>query len=84
MASVARAGPDGAAVTPADVLRVAEQAGRAAAEVVRERLGAQVLKTKASRGDLLTEVRATALAAMAEPHASALAAAAEPPATARV
>lgn len=39
-----------------DVLRVAESAGREAAAVVRARLGADVIKTKASRGDLLTEV----------------------------
>jgi len=45
-----------AAVTAADVLSVAEAAGRAAAQVVRSRLGAAVITTKASRGDLLTEV----------------------------
>jgi myo-inositol-1(or 4)-monophosphatase len=38
------------------VLRVAEEAGRAAATMVKARLGADVVKTKASRGDLLTEV----------------------------
>ena len=37
-----------------DVLRVAVEAGQAAAEVVVARLGADVVKTKASRGDLLT------------------------------
>ena len=40
----------------AAVCAVAEAAGRAAAVVVRERVGADVVKTKASRGDLLTEV----------------------------
>ena len=38
------------------VLRVAEEAGRAAATMVKARVGADVVKTKASRGDLLTEV----------------------------
>lgn len=70
MASAALAGPDGAAVSAADVLRVAEQAGRAAAEVVRNRLGAEVLKTKATRGDLLTEVGAPAVAAVIGPPAA--------------
>ena len=45
-----------AAITPLDALRVAEAAGQAAAVVVRAKLGADVTKTKASRGDLLTEV----------------------------
>lgn len=39
-----------------DVVRVAEEAGREAAAVVKARLGADVIKSKASRGDLLTEV----------------------------
>ena len=39
-----------------DMLRVATEAGSAAAAVVRARLGADVIKSKASRGDLLTEV----------------------------
>jgi hypothetical protein len=42
--------------TPADVVRVAEIAGRAGAAIVRSRLGAEVVQTKASRGDLLTAV----------------------------
>jgi len=42
--------------TLADVLHVAEDAGREASIVVRERLGADVIKSKASRGDLLTAV----------------------------
>ena len=45
-----------AMVLPADVVRVAEVAARQAASVVRAKLGADVLQTKASRGDLLTEV----------------------------
>ena len=56
MASTASASAGDAAVTSVDVLRVAEAAGRAAAEVVRSRLGSEVITTKASRGDLLTEV----------------------------
>ena len=39
-----------------DVLRVAEAAGREAAALVKARLGADVIKSKASRGDLLTAV----------------------------
>lgn len=39
-----------------DVLRVAVEAGRASSATVRAKLGAEVLKTKASRGDLLTAV----------------------------
>lgn len=42
--------------TTADVLALAQSAGREAAVMVRQRLGAEVLSTKASRGDLLTEV----------------------------
>lgn len=38
------------------ILRVAIAAGRASSETVRAKLGAEVLKTKASRGDLLTAV----------------------------
>ena len=37
-----------------EIVRVAIAAGREAADVVVARLGADVLKTKASRGDLLT------------------------------
>lgn len=40
----------------AEVLRVAEEAGRAAAAIVKDKVGADVIKSKASRGDLLTEV----------------------------
>lgn len=43
-------------VDVADVLRVAVSAGRDSAAVVRQKLGADVMKTKASRGDLLTAV----------------------------
>lgn len=44
------------ALATAEIVRVAEAAGRAASAVVRNRLGADVIKSKASRGDLLTEV----------------------------
>ena len=40
----------------AEVVAVATAAGRAASKLVSEKLGAEVTKTKASRGDLLTEV----------------------------
>ncbi|KAJ1627016.1 hypothetical protein T492DRAFT_1028490, partial [Pavlovales sp. CCMP2436] len=46
---------------------VAVEAGRASSVVVRARLGAEVIKSKASRGDLLTEVDG-AVQALIEAH----------------
>ncbi|KAG8470679.1 hypothetical protein KFE25_009100 [Diacronema lutheri] len=46
----------GMATDLSQVLRVAVEAGRASSATVRAKLGAEVLKTKASRGDLLTAV----------------------------
>lgn len=46
----------GASPTLEEVASVAEAAGRAAAALVRDRVGTGVLKTKATRGDLLTAV----------------------------
>ena len=46
------------AMTPdlSSIVKVAVDAGRASSATVRSKLGASVVKTKASRGDLLTEV----------------------------
>jgi myo-inositol-1(or 4)-monophosphatase len=46
------------AMTPdlSSIIKVAVDAGRASSATVRSKLGASVVKTKASRGDLLTEV----------------------------